>query len=51
MKKYVYCPFVDAVCYDSDIQYDRIEDIKDFSVRYAVLDALSLEYYFSVEFH
>lgn len=51
MKKYVYSPFIDALVYDYDIQYNTIEEITDFSVNYAVLDALSLEYYFTIEFH
>lgn len=51
-KTYVYCPFdSEFAFYDTEIQYDRIEDIADFTVNYAVLDALSLEYYFSIEFH
>lgn len=51
MKKYIYCPFVDSVHYDDEIQFNSLEDITDFSVNYAVLDALSMEYYFSIEFH
>lgn len=51
MKKYIYCPFIDNIYYDTDIIYDEIEQINDFSIRYAVLDALSMEYYFSIEFH
>lgn len=27
-----------------------IEEIQDFSINYAVLDTLSLEYYFSIKF-
>lgn len=50
MKKYVFSPiFYDG--YDTEILYDTIEDITDFTHDYAVLDALSLEYYFSIEFH
>lgn len=51
MKKYVYCPFIDSNYYDTDIQYSSIEEITDLSCDYAVLDALSLEYYFNIEFH
>ena len=51
MLKYVYCPFdKDEKYYDADIQYNSIEEITDFTIKYAVLDALSLEYYFSIEF-
>lgn len=51
MKKYVFCPFEDNIHYNTDIQYNNIEDITDYTCNYAVLDALSLEYYFSIEFH
>lgn len=51
MKKYIYCPFIDDIYYDTDTQYNSLEYITDYSVKYAVLDALSLEYYFSVEMH
>lgn len=51
MKKYCYCPFIDNIYYDTDIQYSSLEEITDFSVNYAVLDCLSLEYYFTIDFH
>lgn len=52
MKKYVYCPFdSESLYYDTEIQFSNVEEITDFSVNYAVLDALSLEYYFTIEFH
>lgn len=54
--KFVYCPFIDQNDYDTDIQYNNIEElasdienIKCYSLQYAVLDALSLEYYFTIE--
>lgn len=51
MLRYVYCPIENGVYDPEFIVFDRIEDIKDFTLEYAVLDALSLEYYFSIEFH
>ncbi len=51
MKKYIYCPFIDNCYYDVDIQYNSIEQITDYTINYAVLDALSLEYYFTIEIH
>ena len=50
MKKYVYFP-LEGNFYNTDIQYNTIEEITDFSCDYAVLDALSLEYYFYIEIH
>lgn len=49
-KSFVYCPIINGY-YDTDTQYDRIEDIDNYMVDYAVLDALSLEYYFTISIH
>lgn len=51
MKKYIYVPFLDDIYYDDDVFYERIEDITDFSINYAVLDAISYEYIMSISFH
>lgn len=49
-RMYVYSPFIEKNVYSDTVMYDHIEDITDYSVPYAVLDALSQEYYFSIHF-
>ena len=49
-RRYVLCPFNDAGEYDTDIQFDELNDIVKYSIicdaeRYALLDAFSLEWY------
>ena len=51
MLKYVYVPFESETVYNTDFIFETLEEITNFDIKYAVLDALSLEYYFSIEFH
>jgi hypothetical protein len=48
---YVYVPIIDNYYNYDEGFYESIEEITDFTVEYAMLDALSLEYYGSIEFH
>lgn len=54
-KSYVFCPgFSDG--YDTDIQLEDINEVLEYVMKndveyFAILDALSLEYYGSIEVH
>lgn len=54
MRRYCFA-LIENNCYSNDDTYDDINEllniIKDFSCSIAVLDALSLEYLYSLEFH
>ena len=53
MRKYVYCP-MSGNAYDTEIQFDTMQEALNYSEvfaidAFAVLDALSLEYYYTLE--
>lgn len=54
-RSFVLCPYVSELCYDTDYQFNTIEEAysyyEDTEIsEYAILDSYSLEYISSIQF-